>query len=323
MTAALDRLKQKTIVVADTGDLEAIRQFQPIDATTNPSLLLKAANMPMYRPHCLKAIDWAIKESRYFPNLATESLAAIALSVYIGSQISQVIEGRVSTEVDARLSFDSRATIERARLIIALYQSQGVSRDRVLIKIAATWAGIQAARVLERENIQTNLTLIFSESQAQACAEAGVFLISPFVGRVLDWHSARGTSFADATDEPGVQMVQRIQRYFRQNKHRTIVMAASFRNIGEILALHDCDRLTISPALLAELSQSQQGFSAVKKSVWQPLAKPLTEELFNLQQTLEPLWHEKLAEGIRLFINDQIALEQQLAAQIAAFTEEA
>lgn len=323
MTAALDRLKQKTIVVADTGDIDAIRQFQPIDATTNPSLLLKAANLPMYRPHCLKAIDWAIKEGRHFPELPTESLAAIALSVYIGSQISQVIEGRVSTEVDARLSFNTRATIERARLVIALYESQGVSRERVLIKIAATWAGIEAARVLERENIQTNLTLIFSETQAQACAEAGVYLISPFVGRVLDWHTARGASFADPADEPGVQMVQRIQRYFRQNKHRTIVMAASFRNIGEILALHDCDRLTISPALLAELTQSQDGFSFVKKVAWQPVAKPVTEAAFTLQQTLEPLWHEKLAEGIRLFINDQIALEQQLASQIAAFTEEA
>lgn len=317
---ALDQLKQTTVVVADSGDIDAIRQFQPVDATTNPSLVLKAANLPYYRPHCLRAIHWAQQERAQFPHMATETLAAIALSVSIGIEISKVVSGRVSTEVDARLSFDSRATIERARLLIALYEAQGVSRQRVLIKIAATWQGIQAASVLERENIQTNLTLIFAEHQAQACAEAGVFLISPFVGRVLDWHQQQGRQYPDAAKEPGVLMVQGIQRYFRQQGHSTVVMAASFRNTGEIMALRDCDRLTISPALLETLAGQATTDEPITTQCWSGTPQPLDAAQFHYQQMHDPLWTEKLAEGIRLFVADQLRLEQQLANELLTFS---
>ena len=317
MSHKLDQLKTMTTVVADTGDIEAIRQFQPQDATTNPSLLLKAAQLEEYKPLLQKAVE----QARQFSSAAAHNenrstIAADILSVLIGKEILSIVPGYVSTEVNARLSFDTQGTINKARRIIQLYEDLGIGRERVLIKIASTWEGIKAAEVLEQEGIHCNLTLLFSFTQAVACAEAGVTLISPFVGRILDWYKAN-TDKKDYTaqEDPGVVSVTRIYQYYKQFGYNTIIMGASFRNTGEIEQLAGCDRLTISPALMEELSTDNGNLEAVLAPDigWEPHPKVTVKETdFRWQMNEDAMATEKLAEGIRKFAEDQAKLEQQL-----------
>ncbi len=301
MTSKLDQLKQFTTVVADTGDLDAIAKLQPVDATTNPSLLLKAASLPRYAPLLSNAIS----------NCGGDlGLACDLFGVSVGQQILQVIPGRISTEVDARLSFDTQATLRRAERLIGLYENTGIGRERVLIKIAATWEGIKAAEQLERSGIQTNLTLLFSFAQAAACADAGIFLISPFVGRIYDWYKkAEGRDFVGA-DDPGVQSVTRIYNYYKANGYNTVVMGASFRNIGQIEQLAGCDRLTISPELLQKLSDEHAPLprKLCPGNPGEPRAN-LNESQYRWAMNEDAMATEKLAEGIRLFARDQEKLE--------------
>lgn len=306
----LEQLRELSSVVADTGDIEAIARFHPLDATTNPSLLLKAAALPAYAP----LVDAALAGARGSGD-ARLGDASDRLAVAIGGEILKLIPGRVSTEVDARLSFDTAATIAKARHIVQLYEHAGVGRERLLIKIASTWEGIRAAETLEREGIHCNLTLLFSFAQAVACAEAGVFLISPFVGRILDWHLASGAPKpATPQDDPGVQSVARIWQYYKRHGYATVVMGASFRNTGQILALAGCDRLTISPELLAELAQAEGEVprALVDDGERAPPPAPLDEANFRWQHNEDAMATEKLAEGIRKFAADQVKLEALL-----------
>ncbi|GAB3469526.1 transaldolase [Azotobacter salinestris] len=308
MTSKLEQLKQYTTVVADTGDLDAIARLQPVDATTNPSLLLKAAALPRYAgllEHAMTGCGGDL------------GLACDRFAVAVGQEILKVIPGRISTEVDARLSFDSQATIGRAERLIDLYEQAGIARKRVLIKIAATWEGIRAAEQLEKAGIQTNLTLLFSFAQAVACADAGVFLISPFVGRIYDWYKkAEGHDFTGSED-PGVQSVTRIYNYYKANGYDTVVMGASFRNLGQIEQLAGCDRLTISPELLQQLAEEQgllerqlaPGSSGEARQV-------LDERAFRWALNEDAMATEKLAEGIRQFARDQLKLETLLSEKI-------
>ena len=314
MTNQLSQLKAMTTVVADTGDIEAIAKFQPQDATTNPSLLLKAASLPSYQHLLFSAVEWAKSQSNNVEQQVID--AADKLSVLIGLEILKIIPGRISTEVDARLSFDTAASIEKAHKLIGMYNEAGISNDRILIKLASTWEGIKAAETLEKSSINCNLTLLFSFAQAQACAEAGTYLISPFVGRILDWYK-KDTGRADyaADEDPGVISVSKIYNYYKAMGYKTVVMGASFRNSGEILALAGCDRLTISPNLLDELSNStttieQKLFSEQARL---PNDKPLTEAQFRWMMNEDPMATEKLSEGIRNFAIDQVKLEKQLA----------
>lgn len=314
MTSKLDQLKTMTTVVADTGDLDAIAQWRPQDATTNPSLLLKAAASDRYRP----MLDAAIDDARRAGGTEGEQLtyATDMLAVRAGEEILKLIPGVVSTEVDARLSFDTEATLTRARRMVELYDQRGVDTDRVLIKIASTWEGIRAAEQLEKEGIRCNLTLLFSFAQAMACADAGAFLISPFVGRILDWHLASSGRDAYAPHEdPGVQSVTRIYNYYKTHGYNTVVMGASFRNTGEIEMLAGCDRLTISPALLQDLQDDpgtlEQKLSATgAHSPDRPIA--MTESLFRWESNEDAMATEKLADGIRRFALDQIELENRV-----------
>lgn len=310
----LDQLKQYTAVVADTGDIDAMRRFQPLDATTNPSLLLKAAPLPGYAGLVRDAKAWGAMQS---PERSVQLSACVdKLAVAIGCEILQIIPGRISTEVDARLSFDTRATLEKARRLIDLYAQAGIGRERVLIKIAATWEGIRAAEILEKEGINCNLTLLFNFTQAAACADAGVTLISPFVGRILDWHLAHtGKSAIAPQEDPGVLSVARIYNYYKQHGYQTIVMGASFRNIGEIEQLAGCDRLTISPQLLQELASDHGALE--RKLDPANTGEPIetlhdNEASFRYGLNSDAMATEKLAEGIRKFAEDQHALEQQL-----------
>ena len=247
----LEQLKTMTDVVADTGDLSAIKQYNPVDATTNPSLLLKAVDLPEYSPLILSSREWAARRGGGNQEILSNSCDKLA--VEIGTEILKIIPGRVSSEVDARLSFDEKATIEKAKQLIDLYDQNGISPERVLIKIASTWEGIRAEK-LENDGINCNLTLLFGFDQAIACADAGVFLISPFVGRILDWHKNNSAKEFTADNDPGVASVKKIFNYYKDHGYRTVVMGASFRNIGQIEKLAGCDRLTISPTLLDELS---------------------------------------------------------------------
>ena len=315
MNNKLEQLKSMSIVVADTGDIEAIAKFQPQDATTNPSLLLKAAALPNYQQLLATAVKWAKTQS----NDATQQVidAADKLSVLIGLEILKIVPGRISTEVDARLSFDTQASITKAHKLIAMYNEAGISNDRILIKIASTWEGIKAAEQLEREGINCNLTLLFNFAQAQACAEANIYLISPFVGRILDWYKKdTGRSEYPASEDPGVVSVTSIYNYYKAKGHNTVVMGASFRNIDEILELAGCDRLTISPNLMDELANSTATISQKLFSEQAPLANkaPLSEAQFRWQMNQDAMATEKLAEGIRNFTIDQVKLEQQLTA---------
>ncbi|GGB94187.1 transaldolase [Marinobacterium zhoushanense] len=318
MPTLLQQLKQYSVVVADTGDLDAIARFAPEDATTNPSLILKAVQSGQYDRLLEQILQESIHE-RAGIDAAVDD-ACDRLVVAMGQKILALVPGRVSTEVNARLSFDTDASIAKARQLIALYEQAGVSRDRVLIKLAATWEGIRAAEVLEREGIACNLTLIFSFAQARACAEAGVWLISPFVGRILDWYRRDQPDKAYApAQEPGVLSVQRIYRYFRQQGYPTVVMGASFRNCGEILALAGCDRLTISPALLDELASAEGAVEPVLGTEPSPAGEPvepLSEAQFRWQMNEDAMATEKLAEGIRGFEADQLKLEALLSERI-------
>ena len=313
----LEQLKEMTVVVADTGDIEAIRQYQPIDATTNPSLLLKAAQLPKYLPLLHESISEAkssaTKKSNS-SNLLSDCMDELA--VRIGREILQVVPGRVSTEIDARLSFDTAATVERGKQLVELYQQAGIDTDRILLKIASTWEGIKAAELLEKQDIQCNLTLLFSFEQAAAAADAGAFLISPFVGRILDWHKANsGQSEYLPHEDPGVLSVQTIYNFYRQRSYKTIVMGASFRNTGEIEALAGCDRLTISPQLLEELSND---YGVLPRSLHPdntgaPINQDfMNEAAFRYQLNNSAMATEKLSEGIRNFVKDQEKLESML-----------
>lgn len=311
----LEQLKKMTSVVADTGDIEAIAKFSPMDATTNPSLLLKAAAIPAYQPLLVKAVTWA--KSQTDNQQEQVSLAADKLSVLIGLEILAIVPGRISTEVDARLSFDKEQSIAKAHLLIKMYEEAGISRDRILIKLAATWEGIQAAKQLEQEGIQCNLTLLFSFAQAKACAEAQVYLISPFVGRILDWYKKdTGIESYASAEDPGVISVTEIYNYFKKHDYKTVVMGASFRNLGEIIELAGCDRLTISPNLMAELAQNYDPITQKLKATTDIQAKPtaITEAEFRWQMNQDAMATEKLSEGIRNFAIDQVKLEAQLSS---------
>lgn len=315
MPTLLDRLRDHSAVVADTGDIDAIARFRPLDATTNPSLLLKAASMPRYAA----LIEEALAQARGDDRDARVADACDRLAVAIGNEILKLIPGRVSTEVDARLSFDSAATIARARKLVALYEDIGVSRERLLIKIAATWEGIRAAERLEREGIHCNLTLLFSFAQAVACAEAGVFLISPFVGRILDWHLANGGEKpATPEDDPGVQSVRRIWHYYKRHGYPTVVMGASFRNTGQVLALAGCDRLTIAPDLLEQLARQDGELprALVHDGERAPPPDPVDEARFRWLLNEDAMATDRLADGIRRFAADQVKLEAMLAARM-------
>lgn len=304
-SSQLDQLKQFTTVVADTGDFESMKAYAPQDATTNPSLILKAVQQPAYRP----LLDQAIRDHAG----ATAAEIIDQTLILFGLKILEIIPGRVSTEVDARLSFDTAATLEKARFLIGLYEKAGVPRDRVLIKIAATWEGVRAAEQLEKEGIHCNLTLLFSFAQAVACAEAEVQLISPFVGRIYDWYKKeQGREFTGAED-PGVQSVQRIYNYYKKFGYATEVMGASFRNVGQIVELAGCDLLTISPDLLAKLAESTD---TVEKKLDASAAKSmelqkvhLDEPAFRYQHNEDAMAVEKLSQGIRAFAADTVKLE--------------
>ena len=317
MTTQLDSLRNMTVVVADTGDIDAIKKYQPQDATTNPSLILSASALPQYAPLIDEAVAYAKAQSADKAQQLID--AEDKLAVNIGLEILKIVPGRISTEVDARLSYDTQATVEKARKLIALYNAAGISNDRILIKIASTWQGIRAAEILEKEGINCNLTLLFSEAQARACAEAGVYLISPFVGRILDWYKANTEKkeYAPAED-PGVISVTKIYNYYKEYGYKTVVMGASFRNVGEIIELAGCDRLTIAPALLKELQENSTAL--VRKLDYKGEVKakpqPLTEAEFYWQHNSDAMAVEKLAEGIRKFAVDQEKLEAMLSAKL-------
>lgn len=309
----LDEFKKYTVVVADTGDIDSIKQFSPEDATTNPSLVLKAAQLPQYK----HLIDSAIETARKLGGSKEEQLtnASDQVAVNIGAEILKYVPGRISTEVDARLSFDEQKCIEKARKLIKLYKEKGIDKSRILIKLASTWEGIRAAEKLEKEGINCNLTLLFSFAQARACAEAGAFLISPFVGRIYDWYQAKKPIDPYVADQdPGVISVRDIYNYYKQHDYKTIVMGASFRKVEQILALAGCDRLTISPNLLTEMQNSN---APVIRKLEPNQSKssrpaPMTEAEFRWQHNSDAMAVEKLAEGMRAFAVDQGKLEDML-----------
>ncbi|MCU6670458.1 transaldolase [Enterobacteriaceae bacterium H4N4] len=313
----LDGIKQFTTVVADSGDIESIRHYQPEDATTNPSLLLKAAGLESYAHLIDDAISYGKSRGKTKEQQVAE--ASDKLAVNFGCEILKSVPGRVSTEVDARISFDQEKSIAKARHLVQLYQDQDIDKSRILIKLASTWEGIRAAEVLEKEGINCNLTLLFSFAQARACAEAGVFLVSPFVGRIYDWYQARKPMDPYVVEEdPGVKSVRNIYDYFKQHRYATIVMGASFRRTEQILALSGCDRLTISPNLLKELQEKEEPVirRLVPSSTVLPKPKPLTEAEFRWEHNQDPMAVDKLSEGIRLFAVDQRKLEDLLAAKL-------
>lgn len=309
MTTLFDQLKQFSTLVADTGDIDAIEYFKPQDATTNPSLLLKAAELPQYRHFLDSARRLAIDSS-------DDDLAVDQLAVDIGKEILDIIPGRVSTEIDARLSFDTQSTINRAYRIIELYDQKGIDRARILIKVASTWEGIKAAEILEKDGIHCNLTLLFGLPQAIACADAGVTLISPFVGRVLDWYKKTTGETYTAQTDPGVVSVKEIYNYYKSNGYNTIILGASFRNIGEICELAGCDLLTISPALMQELAETEGDLvrNLDPDSVEPVAATPLNEIDFRWALNQDPMATEKLSEGIRLFTRDLEKLKQKISS---------
>lgn len=317
MPSKLDQLRAMTVVVADTGDLDAVRRLKPQDCTTNPTLLLKAVENPAYSHLIDEALNWGRGQS----GAADHVTAAICdrLAVAFGAELAGIVPGRVSTEVDADLSFDTEATLAKARALIRAYEERGIGRERILIKIASTWEGIRAAEVLQREGIDCNLTLLFCQAQAQACAEAGVFLISPFVGRILDWHvKAGGGPYTGETD-PGVVSVRKIYAAYKAQGVKTVVMGASFRNIGEIEALAGCDRLTISPALLDELAKAEGELprKLTNENVARaPAAPVLDEKAFRFALNEDAMATEKLSEGIRAFVKDLRSLRALVAKRL-------
>lgn len=322
----LAQLREMTVVVADTGDIESIAKVKPQDATTNPSLLTTAAGMPQYQP----IIDGVLKEAEQKLGAGAKDsdvakLAFQHLAVAFGKKILQIIPGRVSTEVDARLSYDTEATIKQAREIIAQYDQVGISRERVLIKIASTWAGIQAAGRLEKEGIHCNLTLLFGLHQAIACAEAKVTLVSPFVGRILDWYKKDTGRDYQGADDPGVQSVTTVYNYFKKFGYKTQVMGASFRNLGEIRELAGCDLLTISPHFLEELDSSTdplpRKLDAQKAAAMNIERIPMDQATFEKMHAADRMASDKLTEGIEGFSAALVKLEKLLADRLAALRE--
>ncbi len=316
MSNKLEQLRKLTTVVADTGEIDAIKKYQPEDATTNPSLILKAAQIAEYAPLIDASIAYAKEQSNDKAQQVQDTCDMLAVN--IGKEILKTIPGRISTEVDARLSYDMEGSVAKARQIVKLYNVAGISNDRILIKLASTWEGIRAAEILEKEGINCNLTLLFSFAQARACAEAGVFLISPFVGRIMDWYKAKEGRDFEAEEDPGVLSVTKIYNYYKEYGYNTVVMGASFRNIGEILELAGCDRLTIAPALLAELEAAEG--EVVEKLIdsqgAQERPAPMTHAEFLWEHNQDPMAVEKLAEGIRNFAIDQGKLEEMIAAKL-------
>ncbi|OYU48271.1 MAG: transaldolase [Rhizobiales bacterium PAR1] len=321
MTSKLDQLKAMTVVVADTGDMGAIEAFKPQDCTTNPTLILKAAEMPVYQGVVDEAIAWA--KAKGGSSAAQIDAACDRLAVSFGAELAKRVPGRVSTEVDADLSFDTAKTVAKARAIIADYAARGIGKERILIKIASTWEGIRAAEILQKEGIDCNLTLLFSLAQAAAAAEAGAFLISPFVGRILDWYKkSTGQEYTSETD-PGVVSVRSIFAYYKAHGYETVVMGASFRNLGEIEALAGCDRLTIAPALLDQLAKDEGTLvRALDGKAAASAAKPAkiaTDEAgFRWALNQDAMATEKLAEGIRLFAADLGKLKAMIGARLTA-----
>ena len=306
----LEQLKQYTTIVADTGDFQAMKSFAPRDATTNPSLILKAVQKDEYKP----LLEKAVRDNVRMPTGDVIDRLLIAF----GLEILKLIPGRVSTETDARLSFDTQGTIDKGRALIALYEAAGIPRERVLIKIASTWEGIQAAQVLEKEGIRCNMTLLFALPQAIACADANVQLISPFVGRIYDWYKKSTGQEYTGADDPGVQSVKRIYNYYRKFGYKTEVMGASFRNTSQIIELAGCDLLTISPELLQKLAETESPVArklSVEEAQASDLKKlTLDEKAFRLMLNDDAMGTEKLSEGIRLFCADAVKLEKMVEA---------
>ena len=317
MASKLETLRAMTVVVADTGDLEAVRRLKPQDCTTNPTLLLKAAESAGSGDLVEEALRWGRRVGG-----SPEAIAAAVcdrLAVAVGAELAGIVPGRVSTEVDADLSFDTEGTLDKARALIAAYEARGIGRERVLIKIAATWEGIRAAEILQREGIDCNLTLLFSLVQAAACAEAGAYLISPFVGRILDWHVKAGGGPYAPEDDPGVQSVRRIYAYYKAHGIGTVVMGATIRNRGEIETLAGCDRLTISPGLLDELAAAQGDLPrrlSPESAADAPARMRLDEKAFRFALNEDAMASEKLAEGIRQFVNDLRGLRALVARRL-------
>ena len=312
----LDLLREMTVVVADTGDINSIAKFSPTDATTNPSLILKSSQNEVYKGLITDAVNYAKTKASGREKILDKTITRVAVN--FGKEILKIIPGRVSSEVDARLSFDTGSTIQKAREIIGLYRELGINSERVLIKIAATWEGIMAARQLEKENIHCNLTLLFSFAQAIHCADAGVTLISPYVGRILDWYR-KNTAIGEyiPSKDPGVLSVKKIYNYYRKNRYKTIVMGASFRNMDQIIELAGCDYLTISPDLLNELKSSESEKMERKldkiKAMMEGMDKlTLDEKEFRWMHNEDAMATEKLAEGIRSFTADTIKLEKMI-----------
>jgi transaldolase len=317
VTTQLEQLRKITTVVADTGDISAIAKYKPEDATTNPSLLLKAAGIPTYSGYIDEAVQWAKGQSNNREQQLVD--AGDRLAVLVGREILKIVPGKVSTEVDARLSFDTNASIDKAKRLIGFYDELGIKKERILIKLASTWEGIRAAEKLQKEGINCNLTLLFSFEQAVACAEAGVFLISPFVGRIFDWYVANTDKkiYAPAED-PGVQSVRRIYDWYKLHGYETVVMGASFRNLGQIQALAGCDRLTIAPELLKELDENTDDLPVALKDTGAKEDKPakLDEATFRWGHNENAMATDKLGEGIRKFAVDQRKLEELLGAKL-------
>jgi transaldolase len=307
-----------TTVVADTGDIEAVAKLKPIDCTTNPTIVLKALGTPMFKDQVAEAVAWGEKQGG--AEEAVIASVADRLAISVGVELSKLVPGRVSTEVDADLSFDIEGSVNKARGIIAAYKERGIERDRILVKLASTWEGIRAAEILQKEGIDCNLTLLFSMAQAVACADAKVFLISPFVGRILDWYAkSTGQTYTSETD-PGVVSVREIYNYYKAHGIDTVVMGASFRNTGEIEALAGCDRLTISPALLEQLDADQ---GALEKKLSPEQSKPVDkitvdEKTFRWMMNEDAMATEKVAEGIRAFAKDLVALRAMVKKELAA-----
>ena len=317
MASKLEQLRRMTVIVADTGDIEAVRRLEPQDCTTNPTLLLKAVETPAYAGFLDEAMAWGRRQGG--AREAAVGAVCDRLAVAFGAELSGIVPGRVSTEVDADLSFDTKATVEKARAIIRAYKARGIGRDRILIKVASTWEGVRAAEALQREGIDCNLTLLFSLVQAAAAADAGAFLISPFVGRILDWHVKNGGGPYTGETDPGVQSVRGIYAYYKAHGLKTVVMGASFRNAGEIEALAGCDRLTISPALLDELANAQgelpRKLSPDNVETIQPLPR-LDEKSFRFALNEDAMATEKLSEGIRSFVKDLRSLRTLVAQRL-------
>ncbi|MCY1666032.1 transaldolase [Rhizobium sp. SL86] len=318
MASKLEQLRSMTTVVADTGDIEAVARLKPVDCTTNPTIVLKALGTPVFADRVKEAVTWG--KSQNGSSEAVVAAVADRLAISVGAALAELVPGRVSTEVDADLSFDTEASITKARGIIAAYKERGIERDRILIKLASTWEGIKAAEVLQTEGIDCNLTLLFSKAQAIACADAKAFLISPFVGRILDWYKkSTGQDYTSETD-PGVISVRQIYNYYKANGISTIVMGASFRNAGEIEALAGCDRLTISPALLDELDKAE-GTLERKLSpdnITEDPFQPIDEKTFRWMLNEDAMATEKLSEGIRAFAKDLVALRTMVTKELAA-----